>query len=165
MNTLEMDVDLPAQQNVELHLPDKQLAVTFESITFSDGTNIEIDPTDVLVLVGPNNAGKSLALRELEAHIGSDPPTIVVASAKQRHDGTGVSFEEFVRANAHVSTNDQGSSLDIQGYGISLSMGRRDLQSFWPSNIRSFRSLFLLAYPYGESHYWQQFHELNRYSN
>ena len=147
MNTLEMDVDLPAQQNVELHLPDKQLAVTFESITFSDGTNIEIDPTDVLVLVGPNNAGKSLALRELEAHIGSDPPTIVVASAKQRHDGTGVSFEEFVRANAHVSTNDQGSSLDIQGYGISLSMGRRDLQSFWPSNIRSFRSLFCLRIP------------------
>ena len=37
-------------------------SVTFGSITFSDGTMIELDPTDVIVLVGPNNAGKSFAL-------------------------------------------------------------------------------------------------------
>ena len=41
-------------------------AVTFESITFSDGTTISLEPTDIVVLVGPNNAGKSVALRELE---------------------------------------------------------------------------------------------------
>ena len=33
-------------------------SVTFESITFSDGQTIQLDPTDVVVLVGPNNAGK-----------------------------------------------------------------------------------------------------------
>ena len=45
-------------------------SVTFESLTFSDGTMIELDPADVVVLVGPNNAGKSLALRKLDDNIG-----------------------------------------------------------------------------------------------
>ena len=39
--------------------------LTFEEITFSDGTLISLEPDDVVVLVGPNNAGKSAALREL----------------------------------------------------------------------------------------------------
>ena len=51
----------------EISLGDYRPAVTFESITFSDGTTIPLEPTDVVVLVGPNNAGKSAALRELEA--------------------------------------------------------------------------------------------------
>ena len=44
-------------------------AVTFNSITFSDGTTISLEPNDVVVFVGPNNAGKSVALRELEGQV------------------------------------------------------------------------------------------------
>ena len=50
-------------------------AVRFKSLTFSDGTTVEMEPNDVVVLVGPNNAGKSLALRELEAYVGGTPDT------------------------------------------------------------------------------------------
>ena len=32
-------------------------SVRIESATFSDGTTVELDPNDVVVLVGPNNAG------------------------------------------------------------------------------------------------------------
>ena len=151
MNTLEMDVDLPAQQNVELHLPSKQPAITFESITFSDGTTIETDPTDVLVLVGPNNAGKSLALRELETQIRKGQDTTVVVSAKLRFDGTGESFEEFVRANTLIMSNDRRRST-IQGYRFSIGISPLNLKQFWPGKIRDFWPLFCLAYPHGESH-------------
>ena len=48
-------------------------SVTFESLTFSDGTTVQLDPTDIVVFIGPNNAGKSAALRELELFVG--PPT------------------------------------------------------------------------------------------
>jgi energy-coupling factor transporter ATP-binding protein EcfA2 len=35
------------------------------SLTFSDGTQVALDRTDILVLSGPNNSGKSSALREI----------------------------------------------------------------------------------------------------
>lgn len=39
----------------------------FDSITFSDGTEVTLPPTGVVLLVGPNNSGKSQALRDLLA--------------------------------------------------------------------------------------------------
>ena len=40
--------------------------LSFKTITFSDGTILELDNDDIVVFVGPNNAGKSAALRELK---------------------------------------------------------------------------------------------------
>ena len=39
--------------------------LSFETITFSDGTVLRLEDDDIVVFVGPNNAGKSAALREL----------------------------------------------------------------------------------------------------
>jgi hypothetical protein len=37
-----------------------------DSVTFSDGTIVEFEDDDVIVLVGPNNAGKSVALKNIK---------------------------------------------------------------------------------------------------
>src|SRR5262249_54870004 len=37
-----------------------------KSMTFSDGTTIELEPSDVVVFVGPNNAGKSRVLVDIK---------------------------------------------------------------------------------------------------
>ena len=142
------DAECAALPNLASYKDIAQPSVTFESITFSDGTTIEIAPTDVVVLVGPNNAGKSLALRELEAQVGGElETTMVVSSVKPRQVGTGESFEELVRANAQVTTNALGNGLDIRGYGIHFSMGGWDLQRMWPRQIEVFRSLFCRRIP------------------
>jgi len=39
--------------------------ISISSITFSDGTNVQVSPDDVVLVVGPNNAGKSECLRAL----------------------------------------------------------------------------------------------------
>lgn len=41
----------------------------FKSMTFSDGTTIKLNPDDIIVLVGPNNCGKTEALRALHHHV------------------------------------------------------------------------------------------------
>ena len=46
-------------------------AIWFDRITFSDGTEISLDLGDVVVLVGPNNAGKSAALQDLRTLNGN----------------------------------------------------------------------------------------------
>ena len=91
-----------SMQALGLHPSARRPEITFESITFSDGTTVEVEPHDVVVLVGPNNAGKSVALRELEGYVGGNPDSKVVASVELRKVRTSEIFEEFVRKNALV---------------------------------------------------------------
>ena len=63
------------------------MAIGIEELTFTRGpdgsTPLSVTPTPVVVLVGPNNSGKSLALREVEAFCSmSDPKTRVVSDVK-----------------------------------------------------------------------------------
>ena len=120
-------------------------SVTFESITFSDGTTIELDPADVVVLVGSNNAGKSLALRELDDYIDGDPVTKVLKSIKLSKTGTKEDFDAFVRKHGQIRS--QGGSWNISGYRFSLDMSPLRLEDFWPDDITSFKSLFCLRVP------------------
>ena len=121
-------------------------SVTFASVTFSDGTTIELDPADAVVLVGPNNAGKSLALRELDDYLIGNSDTTVLESIKLRKTGTKEDFDAFVREHGQVRS--QGRSWNVSGYRFSLGMAGPDgLKQFWPDSIESFRSLFCLRVP------------------
>ena len=86
-------------------------SVTFESITFSDGTTIGLDAADVVVLVGPNNSGKSLALRELDDYIGGSTATTVLKSVKLRKTGTKEDFDAFVRMHGQVRSQGGGRGM------------------------------------------------------
>ena len=81
--TTTKDNDLiPHDADTQRDAPDTPTAVdpnvTFDSITFSDDTTINVALDDIVVFVGPNNAGKSQALRELEQHCVNNP--ILVSS-------------------------------------------------------------------------------------
>ena len=120
-------------------------SVTFERITFSDGTAIELDPADVVVLVGPNNAGKSLALRELDDYLGGNSVTKVLKSITPRKTGTKEDFEAFVRKHSQI--RNQGGSWNISGYRYSLGISSLNLKEFWPDKLNQFKSLFCLRVP------------------
>ena len=120
-------------------------SVTFESITFSDGTTIGLGPADVVVLVGPNNSGKSLALRELDDYLGGNPATTVLQSIKLRKTGTKEDFEVFVRKHSQVRRR-RGSQI-MSGYRFSIEISSLDLKQVWPDKIVTFRSLFCLRVP------------------
>ena len=94
-------------------------AVVFESITFSDGTKIQLGPRDVVVFVGPNNAGKSVALRELEKHLEDSFAGTVVREVKQNHTGTYEELFTYLRNYARETDSDLGKRY--VGYRISIS--------------------------------------------
>lgn len=54
-----------------------RLRLSFEKIQFSDGTELQLAENDIVVFVGPNNAGKSAALRELEAWVARSSPGLL----------------------------------------------------------------------------------------
>ena len=53
--TKQGDKDRTLEDEVVLLRP----RLSFETITFSDGTSLTLDEDDIVVFVGPNNAGKS----------------------------------------------------------------------------------------------------------
>ena len=144
MNTI-MDVESGVDETLELNPTDSAPSVTFESITFSDGTTIDLDPSDVVVLVGPNNAGKSVALRELEGHIDGNFEALVVKSAKRLSVGTPENFDNFVRNHSQIKRN--GTSWTVSGYRFSIGVSPLNLHQYWPNNVQIFRPLFCLRIP------------------
>ena len=113
--------------------------VNFQSVTFSDGSTIELDDSDVVVFVGPNNAGKSLALTELEGHLDNMVGPMVVVTASVRRTGTK---EEFARwLEKHVRIETEGSNWSYSAFGHSIHTSREPEQ-MWPQHIRAFNHLF-----------------------
>jgi hypothetical protein len=51
-----------------------------EELEFSDGTKSEVGRDDIIVLVGPNNAGKSKALLEINWGVVGDNANVVLRS-------------------------------------------------------------------------------------
>lgn len=116
-------------------------ALSFQSITFSDDTTIKLEATDVVVLVGPNNAGKSVALRELQEYVGTPQAKVVLKSAELRHDGTAEDFRDFLSKHAQIRRN--GTNQRVSGYKFDFSINE-ELTELWGRRRNIYHSIFCL---------------------
>jgi len=83
------------------------LEVSLSEITFSDGTVVPLQPSSVLLLVGPNNAGKSRALRDIWERLSGEPereiaPTAVVVDVAVRAHGDDDELMAWLDDHAHI---------------------------------------------------------------
>jgi len=104
-------------------------------VTFSDGTTVTLDRDDVVLFVGPNNAGKSVALRDLEEHIGPTVRGTVIRSATLRRIGTIEDLRIVIRAHSKVSVHNQGDTQYVTRGG---NLWDGQLSSYWerPNQLR-----------------------------
>lgn len=100
--------------------------LSFETITFSDGTGLKLDEDDIVVFVGPNNAGKSAALRELERWVARSAAGFVIKDATMRKVGTASDLRAYLEANAQKS----GKSSNLQYGGIGYNINHAHLEYF-----------------------------------
>lgn len=132
--------DPPAENKPSAPIESAAPAVTFESLTFSDGTTIALDPNDTVVLVGPNNAGKSLALRELEQHIGRETEQRVIKAVSLRKSGTVDQLRALLLRYGRKS----GAAKDASYKGFRYHISEKHLENHWPNNIEPYRTLFCM---------------------
>jgi hypothetical protein len=72
-------------------------------LTFSDGTEMPLAPRTIVVIVGPNNSGKSRALRDIEIGVRNrEDPRIVIPDLADEKTVDGSGFRHWIEAHAHV---------------------------------------------------------------
>lgn len=118
--------------------------ITFESITFSDGTTIELEETDVVVFVGPNNAGKSLSLKELEEHLIGSVKTTVIKETSTRRSGTRENFVKYIQPHIKVTTHHSSWIYSIPGDALSTA---QELDQMGLDQLKFFNPLFCKRIP------------------
>jgi hypothetical protein len=92
--------------------------ITFETVTFSDGQTLRFDDDEIIVFVGPNNAGKSAALRELRHWVTRNSAQNVVTAATFRQVGDGASLCAYLEKNAQKG-GDAGNIVYV-GMGFQI---------------------------------------------
>ena len=93
-------------------------SLSIASATFSDGTKLEFDDDEIVVFVGPNNAGKSAALRELQSWISSTTPQSVIKNVDLKRVGTQADFVAYLEENS-LKTGDVGQ-MHYSGIGYNI---------------------------------------------
>jgi len=93
-------------------------SISFEKITFSDGQSINFDEDEIIVLVGPNNAGKSAALRELQEAVARSGPRLVISDSTLRKTGNSVLLRQYLEQSAQKSVSN--SEITYGGIGFNI---------------------------------------------
>lgn len=108
--------------------------VWIQSITFNDQTKIDLDKNDVIVFVGPNNSGKSAALRGLDLGVGSIARCgPVIQNIALGYDGTSDNVLEWLQKIGIQSPQDLANKEVRTPYGA---FHLNNVGNMW-SNIRS----------------------------
>jgi energy-coupling factor transporter ATP-binding protein EcfA2 len=82
------------------------------SLTFSDGTRIDLSQGDIVVFVGPNNSGKSVALKGIEGLVTNlADPNQVVQGATLSTSGTSQDLLKWFNTNTTWYIHSDGNQV------------------------------------------------------
>lgn len=103
----------------------------FSEFSFSGGETLQVEPAQLLILVGPNNCGKSRALREIELAWRNAPVSglrvITSASAIYSHDWD--EFDTWVREN--YSVKDDAGRFRYSSISVDVHFGSSPRTADW----------------------------------
>lgn len=80
---------------------------TLAEVTFSGGDTVELDENEKVILVGPNNSGKSQSLREIVqiCQSGNADQCLVVKDLKLNKNGSSKELLAYLKTNADLVNN------------------------------------------------------------
>ncbi|WP_313704513.1 AAA family ATPase [Massilia sp.] len=113
---------------ISINIPTETVrpSISFEEITFSDGQALRFEDDEIIVFVGPNNAGKSAALRDLQNWIATPRKQTVVIDAKTRKTGTQNDLKCYLERYAQKT----GDPINFSYGGIGFSIHHSNISWF-----------------------------------
>lgn len=90
-----------------------------DQITFSDGTSLQFTKSDIVLIVGPNNAGKSAALRAIRDKLSQNLRSPVISDVALAREGTPDEVVEWL--DCFTRKNDaQAPDPVFQAFGVGI---------------------------------------------
>jgi len=103
--------------------------VFIKEITFSGSQKIAVDKNDIVVIVGPNNAGKSVTLKALNEFVkNAKYKNPVVSAVDITSEGDKISWREHFEKES-IQTTDVNQRLNFAGLGYSFLENEIDQRS------------------------------------
>jgi hypothetical protein len=118
-------------------------SIVVSEITFSDGSIVPLGENDVTILVGPNNSGKSAALREIRNNFGKSSHGVVVHRCKLLFSGDDALFQPYLRECSHKVM--QHGTIHYVGYDYEIPDFK--IPNFDEGPSQSLKSFFTLTAP------------------
>lgn len=136
---MEEQIVSSSNEEEEKESSQEALSVTISEITFSDGSVINLQADDIVVFVGPNNAGKSASLREVQSLLGrNSPPSQVITAIKPVQSGTVDDLMAAFESHSHKSYPNGSLHYAGSGYNIQASQ----IKQGWQGRLDLLRNFF-----------------------
>ncbi|MBR5279291.1 MAG: ATP-binding protein [Clostridia bacterium] len=121
-------------------MPIEKAGGYISNLTFNDGKELAIAANDIVVFVGPNNAGKSQALKDLYALSEEKSPSVIISNITIRKFSSPISS---VLSKISAGT-DQGTYISYSVLGHSMNIWSYTDEDFPKKNFYGdFRDLFI----------------------
>jgi len=113
--------------------------VWVKEVGFSDGTKISISPNDIVVLVGPNNSGKSVALKNIEQKAQDvNSPGVVVTSLELATEGDESCLLSWLERNSKKNLRNPSNPTYAR---MDASVVESQAKPFWTNCTTGLRNL------------------------
>lgn len=125
----------------KLDIGKKRVRAYISEITFNNGEKLAIKENDIILFVGPNNAGKSQSLNDIFITCGSNSPTVVIKSVSTKKNG-----DSLLPLLESVSKGyDDGTYLhfNINGCDLFFDKNRGDASFLNHQNYGAYREVFV----------------------
>lgn len=120
----------------------EKIGIEITGLTFSDNREIGLKKGDVVVIVGPNNSGKSLCLREIQQKIQyANSNAMVLKSIQVDRRGSAQDLLEFFEENAFQRSRRPG--VDTFS-GLGYSIDKSSALMYWqkPNDLQTLIDVF-----------------------
>ena len=111
-------------------------------IKFNNGEYLNINQNDIVIFVGPNNAGKSQSLKDIYALSSKKSTTIVISDIEITKNK--VSPLPLLKSLSKGNDNGAYTTYTVLGHGINYLKDNSDISFFNDSYYGYFRDLFIV---------------------
>lgn len=120
-------------------MPELNASIRLNKVTFSDSSEVDLTGYNLIIIVGPNNSGKSVTLKEIETILQGLKSSVVLKEIDFSRTGKASDISQFIDQNFKSQPSGNNKHYSIHGK-IVFNSG---IENQWQKDLGELTSLFV----------------------